>query len=140
MQTTGIQPPLHSVHSSLLQTILIWSFLVNTTQFHTRGTFWISMLIMQSDTLKVVFPASHLNIPLNSDPLHTHIFNFLQALLPPHLHKGVPELPGILGHSSLLWPPDSGEKLREGSPKSGSPDTIMQGPGITGLLKNLFKH
>lgn len=71
------------------------------------------MLIMQSDTLKVVLPAYHSNTPLNYDQPHMHIFNFLQALLPLHLHNGVPELPGILGSSILLWSPDAGEKLRE---------------------------
>lgn len=124
---------------------LIWNFLVNEIQFHKRGTFWASMLIRPSDILKVALPTFHPITPLNSDQPLAHIFSrFFQALLPAHLHscarKGTPKIPGISGHSILLWLPDPGEKLTEGCLESGSPNTILRGPEITGMLKNFFKH
>lgn len=51
--------------SSLSQTVLTWSSLVRTIQLHTRGTFQMSRLALQADTLHVVLPASHPITPLD---------------------------------------------------------------------------
>lgn len=68
-----------------------------------------------------------------------HLQTLLLGAPPSLLLPVIPEIPDVLGHSILLWPP-SWKETREVSLGSTSPDTILQGPGLTWELENLFGH